>query len=284
MRLVKKILIPILVLVFIFSIFLIISYFLNRNSGKGALQVTSVPKSKVYVDGKLIGETPLCKCEYPNMLDVGQHDIKLIPQQEGLDSFEEKIIISSSVLTVVDRTFGNGALSEGSVITLNKIADKNDAQLLIISFPDNVQVFLNNSLIGNTPIALKNQTESDHEIKLTKEGYKDKIIRIRAIKGYRLEATTFLAIGQTSTQSAQPTQSPLEPTPTAAVKLTKVTISQTPTGFLRVRDNSSLAGNQIGEVKPGEIYDLLNETAGWYQIKLEDGKIGWISSQYATKE
>jgi len=281
MRVAKKILFPLLFLIFAFSIFLIFSYFLNRNSGKGALQVTSVPKSQVYLDGKLIGETPLCKCEYPNMLNVGEHTVRLIPDQAGLDPFEEKITISPSVLTVVDRTFGRGALSEGSVITLNKISDKNDAELLVISFPDKLQVFVDNNLVGITPIALKNQTESDHEIKLTKEGYKDRIIRIRTIKGYRLEATAFLAIGQSSSQSALPTSAP---TPTAAVKITQVLIGDTPTGFLRVRDNGSLSGAEIGQVTPGEKYDLLSETEGWYQIKLKDGKAGWISSQYATKE
>src|SRR4030066_2267566 len=102
MRLFKKILVPILFLVFAFSIFLIISYFLNRDTGKGALQVTSVPKSKVYLDGKLIGDAPLCKCEYPNMVDVGEHDIRLVPEEAGLDPFEEKITISPSVLTAVD--------------------------------------------------------------------------------------------------------------------------------------------------------------------------------------
>lgn len=281
MRRLKKILVSILTLLFIFSIFLIISYFLNRTTGKGALQVTSVPKSKVYLNGKLIGVAPLCKCEYPNMIDVGEYNIRLVPQQAGLDPFEEKITISPSVLTVVDRTFGRGALSEGSVITLNKIADKKNAQVLVVSFPDKAGVSLDNNLIGMTPIALKNQTESDHEIKLTKEGYKDKIIRIRAIKGYRLDATVFLSIGQSGSPSAQTT---FTPTPTTVIKVTQVLINETPTGFLRVRDNSSLAGREVGQVSPGEKYDLLDETEGWYQIKLKDGKTGWISSQYATKE
>jgi len=98
------------------------------------------------------------------MIDVGEHNVHIVPEKDGLDPFDEKITISSSVLTVVDRTFGQGALSEGSVITLNKIADKNDAQILVISFPDKVQVSLDNNLVGITPIMLKNQTESDHEI------------------------------------------------------------------------------------------------------------------------
>jgi uncharacterized protein YgiM (DUF1202 family) len=59
---------------------------------------------------------------------------------------------------------------------------------------------------------------------------------------------------------------------------------QTPTGFLRVRDQASLNGAEIGQVKPGETYALLDEQTGWYQIKLTNGKTGWISSQYAQKQ
>jgi hypothetical protein len=280
MSLVKKILTPILIVIFIISVFLIVSYFINKNQGKGALQITSVPKSKVYLDGKLIGETPLCKCEYPNLIDSGIHDIKLVPSQSNLNTFEDKIKIFPSVLTVVDRSFGQGALSEGSIITLYPTSDK-DAEISVISFPDKVEVALDNDPSGTTPLLLKDQTESDHEIKLTKDGYKDKSIRIRAIKGYRLEATVFLSIGgNSSSSSAVPLAAP---TPTT-VSVTQVIIGETPTGFLRVRDSASLGGAEVAEVNPGEKYDLLDEQTGWYQIKLKDGKTGWISSQYATKE
>lgn len=278
---VKKILIPILFVIFAVGIFLVVSYLLNRTTGKGALQVTAEPKSKVYLNGKLIGETPLCKCEYPQLLDVGNYTVKLVPNQEGLNPFEQKITISPSVLTVVDRSFGKGALSEGSLIGLNKITDKNDAQILITSIPNYVQVFLDNNVVGSTPILLKSQTESDHEIKLSKQGYKDKIIRIRALKGYRLEAMVYLAIG--SDEAALPSSSP-SATPTPAITVTKVTILNTPTGFLRVRESNSLGAKEIGQVNPGDSFDLLDESTGWYQIKLTDGTEGWISSQYATKE
>jgi uncharacterized protein YgiM (DUF1202 family) len=58
---------------------------------------------------------------------------------------------------------------------------------------------------------------------------------------------------------------------------------QTPTGFLRVRDQASLGGAEIGQVKPGETYTLLDEQSGWYKIKFNN-KEGWISSQYAQKQ
>ena len=265
-------------------IFVIIFIVVNKNTGKGALQVTSTPISKVYLDNKLIGQTPLCKCEVNDMIATGVHSVRLVPVQRDLEAFEEKITITSSVLTVIDRTFGPGASSQGSVISLTPISDKKDAQLLIVSFPNKSQVFLDSNLSGTSPLLLKNLTVSDHEIKLTKDGYKDKTLKIRTVSGYKLEALVFLGVNlatATATASALPSPSPsVSPTPAVSVK---ILILNTPTGFLRVRQDATIAANQIGTVNPGEKYDLVAEKPGWFEIKLTNGQTGWISSQYAQK-
>ncbi|MCL5435224.1 MAG: SH3 domain-containing protein [Patescibacteria group bacterium] len=280
MKKILFIIVPILLAIFIFIIIFVV---VNKTSGKGALQVTSTPVSKVYVDSKFIGQTPLCKCEVNDMITVGTHTVRLIPTQGDLEAFEEKITITPSVLTVVDRTFGPGASSQGSVISLTPISDKKDAQVLVVTFPDKSQVFLDNNSSGLSPLLLKNLTISDHEIKVTKDGYKDKTLKIRTVLGYKLEALVFLGVNlAAATTSAIPSPSPaISPTPASNVK---ILILDTPTGFLRVRADSSLGSAEIGRVNPGETYDLLNETTGWYQIQLKDKTKGWVSSQYAKKQ
>ena len=159
--------------------------------------------------------------------------------QGNLEPFEEKITIAPSVLTVVDRTFGPGSSSQGSVISLTPISDKKDAQVLVVSFPDKSQVFLDSNPSGASPLLLKGLTVSDHEIKITKDGYKDKILKIRTVSGYKLEALVFLGVNlATATSSAIPSPSPsIISTPAATLK---ILILDTPTGFLRVRADSSL--------------------------------------------
>ncbi len=279
MKKILFILVPILLAIVIFVVIFLV---VNKNTGKGALQITSSPISKVYLDNKLIGQTPLCKCEVNDMITAGIHSLRLVPLQGNLEAFEEKITIAPSILTVVDRTFGPGASSQGSVISLTPISDKKDAQLLIVSFPNKSQVFLDSNPSGISPLLLKNLTVSDHEVKLTKDGYKDKTLKIRTVLGYKLEALVFLGVNLTAaTASALPTPSPsVSPTPTVSMK---ILILDTPTGFLRVRADSSLGSAEIGRVSPGETYDLLNETTGWYQIQLKDKTKGWVSSQYAQK-
>jgi hypothetical protein len=269
---------PFVIAILIFSG---IIFFLSQNKGKGALQVTSIPMSKVYLNDKLLGQTPLCACDLKTMIAAGDYTVKLIPTEGNLQPFEQRITISSKVLTVVDRTFGPQGLGSGSIISLTPISDKKDAQIATISFPDTTEVFLDSNLEGQTPLLLKNITESDHELKLTKEGYKDKIIRIRTVLGYKLDSLIFLGIDpNAATASATQISSPSA----TVLSVAKIVILQTPTGFLRVRDQASLGGTEIGQVKPGETYTLLNEQTGWYQIKLTNGKTGWISSQYSQKQ
>ncbi len=261
-----------------------IIFFLSKNAGKGALQVTASPQSKVYLNSTLIGENPLCKCEQDTMLGIGEYTIRIEPLDRSLPSFEEKITIAKSILTVVDRTFGAGAASEGSIITLQPLSDRNALELLIVTFPEQVKVFVDGSQSGTSPLLLKNFTASDHEIKLEKDGYKDKTLRVRTISGYKLLVTAFLGI-QVGAKASPVPQLSLSPTasPSPTIVVQRITILQTPTGFLRVRAEGSVSANEIGRVYPSETYELLAEVQGWYKVKLANGTEGWISAQYAQK-
>lgn len=274
----KKLLFYITPFLIITVLFAGIVYILNRNSGKGALQVTSIPQSQVYLNGQLIGTTPLCKCDPKDVIPIGSYRIRLIPKEGNSKPYDDQIAINKSTLTVVDRTFGEN--SSGSVITLTPLPSKKEIELMIISFPDKTNVFLDNSQQGETPLLLKNVTESDHELKVTKEGYLDKTLRIRTTLGFRLKSIVFLSANiNTATASSQLSLPTLQ-----APKVTKVTILDTPTGFLRVREDSSIASLEIGRVSPGDSLELITEKEGWFQVKMTDGKLGWVSSQYAKKE
>jgi len=273
---------PLLIAVLIFFSIL---FFLDRKTGKGALQVTSIPKSKVYLENKLIGTTPFCACDLAQMLDVGDYAIKLIPLDGNLSPFEEKITISKSTLTVVDRTFADNGSSDGSIISLIPLNNKKDVEVLIVSFPDKASVFLDRAPVGTTPLLLKQVSESDHDLRLTLDGYKDKSIKIKTALGFQLSSLVFL--GVSVDLSNPPVASPTA-TLSSAITVSKVLILNTPTGFLRVRENNSIASIEIAQVKPGESYELIEEKDNWFKVKLispsDEGKVGWISAQYAIKE
>jgi hypothetical protein len=261
-------------------IFFSIIFFLDRKTGKGALQVTSEPKSKVYLDNKLIGTTPFCACDLAHVLPVGDYAVKLIPNSGTFQPFEEKISINKETLTAVNRTFADNGASDGSIISLSPLDNKKGIEVLIISMPEKANVFLDSNPVGITPLLLKQISESDHDLRLTRDGYKDELLRVKTALGYRLSALIFLGV---TTDLSNPVAS-VSATPSPTAVAIKITILDTPTGFLRVRENNSISSAEIAKVKPGESYELISEKEGWFEIKLGDNKVGWISSAYGVKK
>ncbi len=261
-------------------LFLLIVLFINRDNGRGALQISSNKPAQVFLSNKFVGKSPLCLCDLPRLIKNGDYDVKLIPLETGFNTTSQKVTIYDGALTYLDVAFDkNNAASSESLITLEPIDDKKDAQVLVISFPDKAQVYLDSVLKGTTPILLKNITASDHEIKLLKEGYGPKDLRIKTILGKRLNATITLGIKKDISSPNVSTASP-----SAAPPANKVLILSTPTGFLRVRSEPSATSNQVGTVSPGNVLSLVSESEGWYQIQLPNGQSGWVSSDYAQKQ
>jgi hypothetical protein len=283
-----------IILVFIISfilaigIFLGVQYYINIHSEKGALQVTSSPESKVYINDGYIGQTPLCKCQATDMIAPGDYTIRVVPVGSTLQPFQEKVTISQGVLTVVDRKFGTNGQSEGSIISLTPLDDKTMSQLVVVSFPQGAKVTLDDQDIGTTPFSTNNPTESDHDLKVSKDGYNEKEIRIRTPLGYKLTVAAYLSTNLTglsvptaSAPTTGPTATPGNPTPTPEQQ---VLILQTPTGYLHVREGPTLAASEVGQVTPGKTYPLISEQSGWDEIMLPDGTTGWISAEYVQEE
>lgn len=273
------------------AIFFAFQYFIIRPSEKGALQVTASPDSEVYLNGKYIGQTPLCKCpntsegkeKIQDLIQSGEYSIKLVPKNKSFPEYTDTITIGKSLLTVVDRKFAEGAKSEGSIITLAPLPDKKATELLVVTFPDKSEIFVDDLKAGTSPMLIKDVTPQKHELRVRKDGYEEKIIPILNTQGYKLTATVYLGVSDSLVPTPTPTLSA-----SASAALTpasnSVTILDTPTGFLRVREDATIAASEIGRVTPGDKLPLLDELEGWYKIHLPNGKEGWISSQYATKQ
>jgi hypothetical protein len=274
---IKKIIIFIIPFLVITIIFLLFVLFMGRQGGSGALQVTSKPISQIFLDGNYIGNTPLSLMELPDLLTVGEYELKLVPTEKGYSEWKQKINIYKNALTVVDKTFDKSlGSSSSSIITLIDINDKNKSELLVISFPSGAQVILDSAIKGETPILIDDITTSDHEIKIIKDGYKEKVVKIKAVPSKRLEVVTNLGIRTDLTEQN------LEATKSAEL-IKKIKILDTPTGFLRVRESANLNSPQIGIVNPGDELDLIAEEGEWFQISLPEDLTGWVSAEYAEK-
>ncbi len=284
----KAVIVLFLSLLITAAIFFAMQFFFGQGNSTGELQITSQPISKVYLNNKYIGNTPICRCESSkngNVLSVGSYTISLIPTQGNSAPFAEHISIGKGVLTVLDYTFGPPGQSSGSVLELNPADNSNSSSLLVTSFPSSANVQLDDNSIGNTPLSYNNPTASDHKLVVQKKGYADKTLHINTPGGYVLQATIYLAASNQPVSASNSatvnasSSAQLSPSPIVA----KVTILDTPTGFLRVRADATLNSAEVEQVKPGDSLYLLDEKNGWYEVKLPDNKIGWVSTQYAQK-
>ena len=233
-------------------------------SGKpAALQVTAAPEASVFLDGKHVGKTPF----FSDQLKAQEYTLKITVSEA---SYTEKITLAEGTLTVVNRELSANFLGQsGETLTLNKTGKG----VFISSYPDKAEVSLDGRIVGKTPLIIDDIADGDHQVALNKLGYIQKEFTIKSSGKYQLLASVTLASefakGQTSQAQGQSQTESVE-------------ILRTPLGFVRVRKEPSLESLEIGTIDTGKQVELLQEVEGWYSIKF-DGKIGWISTQYARK-
>lgn len=283
------------IIVFVISIILITSGILigvkytgEILKGAGALQVNANIKSKIYLDDKYIGDTPLCKCTGEDKIKTGNYSLKIVPDDKNFTPFTQRLDIGKDVLAFVERTFLPGSFANAYILTLEKIGSE-DPELLIASIPQGSLVSIDNNPQGVTPLLINKTTSTEHEIEVSRDGFTKKTIIVKPVAGYRLAANIILGAGSQNQENTslipQPSVSPQE-TASASSQLNQksgqfVKILSTPVNFLRVREEPSVTSNEISKVYPDETYPLLSEKEGWFQIRLSNGSTGWISSEYS---
>lgn len=260
----------ILLVVLVGLIFFALGYLKPQGA---AISVESNPSATLYIDGNAVGRTP-----YVADVKPGEISIKLVPDGANTPffSYETKISLSPGVKTVVRRDFGNSdSESSGEIISFEKIPE-DIASLSIISVPDAAQISIDGVVKGFTPIKISKITPGEHELTVSSPGYVTKTFKINTIQNYKLTVISKLAEGQAA--KATP-----EPVLAAETKIEEVLILSTPTGYLKVRRDPSSASLEIGRVTPGLKYELVNtdKKSGWFQIKYDAEKIGWVSNKYA---
>jgi len=278
------------------------SKFLGR-PGPAALQVSTTPKSTVFIDGSQVGITPF----FDDKLKPGEHTIKLTPEEtaDSLTFWEGKVTLAPGILTVINRNFGKDeSSSSGEVISLEKISSRDKAALAVISTPDQAVVKVNGEPKGFAPVVIEDLTAGDYKVAVAVPGYEERNVTAQAMAGYKLTINVQLAqiiegiaeatpsgeeeekevVKEEATTTPTPTPTPkTSPKPTATPpEKPYVKIKETPTGWLRVRDKPSSEGEELTKVDPGEMFPYLNEEeSGWYKIEYEKDKEGWISGVYA---
>ena len=228
-----------------------------------ALQVTATPEASVFLDGKHLGKTPF----FTDQLDAKEYTLKISVSEA---SYTEKIVLTPGALTAVNRELSANFLGQsGETLSLNK----QGKGVFVSSYPDKAQVAIDGKIAGETPLIITDVKEGDHQVSLSKTGYIQREFTIKSSNKYQLTANVTLASefakGKVATAESQSQTKSVE-------------IIRTPLGFVRVRREPSLNSLEVATIETGKQVELLQEADDWYLVK-SDGKLGWISAQYAKK-
>lgn len=230
----------------------------------GGISIQSTPEGAVvFLDNKEVGTTPF---EDKN-LDVKQYNIKL--EKDGA-TFQGNINLTAGTMALVNRDLAKDPASQaGETLTLEK-----GKGITVISNPSDSEVDIDGKKVGKTPIKLEAEV-GEHTILVSHPNYLKRSIKASLPKGFNLTISVDLALSEADlTQISAP----------VITQTQEVEVINTPTGFLRVRDQASLQGKEIGRVSTGDTLVLLEELGSWYRVRLSSGVEGFVSSQYVQKK
>lgn len=274
---------------------------------KAALQITSNPKTTVFLNGEHLGSTPF----FDEKIKPGDYRIKISPENSGQSttSWEGQVKLVGGVLTVVSRDLGETEeKSSGYVVSMEPKTDKDTASMAVITLPDGAVVSVDGEPKGFAPLSVDNISEGEHVLVISSPGYVEKSIKAKTVKGYKLSVSVQLAKmpeeepqpqEEEATESAEPSTSPTpkaspKATPKASVAATTddsddtdtmerpyVLIKSPDTGWVRVRSEASTSSDELAKVNDGEKIKYVSSDSGWYEIEYATGETGWISAKYA---
>lgn len=77
--------------------------------------------------------------------------------------------------------------------------------------------------------------------------------------------------------------SPSDTTETEPMKIVTV-ILEDKSSIANIRKEATTSSSIIGQARNGSSYELISKTADWYEVKLVEGSIGFISAKYIWKD
>lgn len=233
--------------------------------GKGGISITSLPDgSSVFINGEEVGKTPYEN----NDLKTAEYQIKLMA---GEAVWQGKVQVNSGTQTIVNRELAASvASSSGEVFTLRK-----GQGVVVASTPTGAKVEIDGKDYGVTPLVVTDLSAGEHTFLLSHNNFLKRSIRASLPPKLALNIVVDLAMGEVDLTTGV--------VPTTA-NTPKVVVKQTPTGFLRVRNKPSVAGQELSQVSVGQTLTLIEELSGWDKVELDNGTQGYVSASYVEKQ
>lgn len=245
--------------------------FLTPRSPIGSLQINSLPKTTVFINDKQIGQTPITQEKIP----AGEYKIKLVTANNN--SWESTVLVMDGALTFVSREIGDDPQdSSGIILTAEKVPISKQCEMVMIADPPDAILLIDGLEKGKATSTFKNLSCGEKVLAVSAYGHSSQTVKVRLTPGFRLNA--IVKLRRLSYLPPHNTQSLSLPSEDIASK--SAVVSQTPTGFLRVRAASSSAAPEIGRLLSGETVWIISQPeSDWVKIKFKDSE-GWVFREY----
>lgn len=254
--------------------------------------------ASVFLNGEFVNKTPYVD----KSLKAGSYSVRVEPEDASLAPYETSITLYPGTLAVLNWKFDSTVeTSSGVLYEMEPLADKKRSMLSIMSIPDSTIVKVDDISQGFTPLIQDNVTVGSHKITVSLPSYTEQQRTVNIVEGYKMKVLVKLAkeglatdlsspvvatVSATPSASLSPSLSQNQPSPLATTSARTmstpyVKISNTPTGWLRVRDQANSSGVEVAKLDSGETVPYFSTENGWHEVEYATGKKGWVSGQYA---
>jgi hypothetical protein len=273
-----------------FTLFLAIRFTITNNQNVyGRIKVVSSPAATVFINNVAMGKMP-----FEDQIKAGEYLIKLIPEENATStaSWMHKIKVQSNTMTVVNVELGSKDISTGAdvfdVVKMNGVIPHDKGQMAVETEPSGAIVYLDNDEKGVAPLVLSDIGKGDHELSIFMPGFFRRTQKVNISAGYQVNAYVKLAVDPNQSPTFNLDENSSSSSSAAAGSSSsadtsgkpQIEIIDTPTGWLRVRDEASIEASESGRVNPGDKFAVLEEIGNWYKIQFDGSKTGWISKEY----
>lgn len=231
---------------------------------RAGVKVLSTPSATVLLNGQEVGKTPY---EDTN-LKAGEYQVKLA---EGEKVWQGVVKLNKGTISIINRELGESiSASSGDTLALNS-----GQGVVLTSLPSGAKVEVDGQVLGTTPLLFKELSAGEHTFIFSKDQYLLRSVRALLPPKMQLHLDVDLAVSENR----------LTPLPVPSITpVQQIKVGTTPLGFLRVRRTPSVQGEEVARVSQGDLLDVVGELPGWYKVKLENGKEGYVSASYVQKQ
>lgn len=177
-------------LVLVSSLFLSGCNPLELKNKSGLQVITNDAVVSIFIDDHFLGESPFLTKD----LKPGEYTLKLEPKSSTLVAYETTLTLRKGLLSVITWKPGTDLTSSGGVIyELEKLPDRKQTELSVISIPDGAIVSIDGKEKEFAPFVKEDIEEGNHDFEVSLPSYETQKHTINVVKGHRLNVLVKLA-------------------------------------------------------------------------------------------